>query len=113
MCANKEKTNPMLTLPDKDLAIVTAILQQYIPQYTVWAFGSRVQGRVKPFSDLDLAIIGTEPISNALEMTLKHAFDESLLPIKVDIVDWQRITPTFQKIIKQKYHVIQSHEVAA
>ncbi len=38
------------------LALVRAILQRRVPQYDVWAFGSRVQGRVKVHSDLDLVI---------------------------------------------------------
>ena len=52
----------MMQLPHIDVspeqwAIVHAILKQRVPQYAVWAFGSRAAWKAKPFSDLDLAII--------------------------------------------------------
>lgn len=98
----------MLDLPNKDLAIVYEILQRHIPEHAVWAFGSRVQGNAKPFSDLDLVVIGPEPLSLLVEGKLKQAFDESLLPIKIDVVDWQRLPLAFQQRIKQQYIAIQS-----
>jgi predicted nucleotidyltransferase len=39
--------------------IVQDILRQHAPRYEVWAFGSRVKGKAKQHSDLDLAIIST------------------------------------------------------
>ncbi len=42
--------------PD-ELDIVQAILRAHLPEGTrTWAFGSRVKGAAKPFSDLDLAV---------------------------------------------------------
>jgi len=98
----------MLDLPNKDLAIVCEILQCHIPEHTVWAFGSRVQGKAKPFSDLDLVVMGPEPLSLMVEGNLKRAFDESLLPIKIDVLDWQRLPLALQQRIEREYIVIQS-----
>jgi hypothetical protein len=39
--------------------------------------------------------------------TLNEAFDESDLPIRVDIVDWAGTTSSFREIIQQHYIVIQ------
>ncbi len=47
-----------LQIAPEHAAIVHAILQKNVPDREVWAFGSRVKGTAKPFSDLDLAIIG-------------------------------------------------------
>ena len=33
-----------------------------MPNRKVWAFGSRATGTTKPFSDLDLAILGDQPL---------------------------------------------------
>jgi predicted nucleotidyltransferase len=80
----------MLTLASTpaELAIVIAILGLHVPQRDVWAFGSRVQGSTKAFSDLDLVILGEQPLPLATMAELAQAFIESDLPYKVDIVDW-------------------------
>ena len=92
-----------------ELKLIQQILQEYIPEKTVWAFGSRVHGHhLKPFSDLDLAIIETEPMDSTLYQNILDAFSESNLPFKVDIVDWARIKPTFRSIIQEKYEIIHS-----
>lgn len=69
------------------LALVRAILQRHVPQYDVWAFGSRVQGRAKVHSDLDLVIMTDRPLALDVVAALADDFAESDLPWKVDIVD--------------------------
>lgn len=101
----------MIILAEPWLVLVRDVLRRHLPTTcTVWVFGSRVDGNPKPFSDLDLALIHQTPLPFAMLAALEHDFDESKLPIKVDIVDWQRITPAFRKIIEQKHQVIQSPE---
>jgi len=53
----------------------------------VRVFGSRASGRAKPYSDLDLVIIG-EPVDDATRATLALAFEESDLPFRVDLIYW-------------------------
>ena len=97
----------MLTITEQELQIVKAILQQYVPEYSVWAFGSRVKGTAKPYSDLDLAIITDQPLSLATHADLSDAFSESDLTWKVDIVDWATTDERFRQIIRGKYEVLQ------
>lgn len=40
-----------------------------------------------------------KPIQLALLAALNHDFDESNLPFKVDVVDWNNINDSFQKLI--------------
>ena len=101
-------TVPELDIKPADLNAVQAILRRHIPAREVWAFGSRVTGNVKPFSDLDLAIIGSEPVPAAILADLKDAFSESDLPFKVDIVDWAETKENFREIIKAAYVVVQN-----
>ena len=96
-----------MKLQDKELALVQRILGDIAPQCEVWAFGSRVNGRPKPFSDLDLVLIDHEAISLDVRAKLVEAFSESDLPWKVDLVDWHSISPEFQEIIQSGYEVIQ------
>ena len=53
----------MLDITPEHLQIVRDILQKNIPRREVWAFGSRVKGTAKRYSDLDLAVIGETPLS--------------------------------------------------
>ena len=83
----------MLDLSSHHLTLVRAILNQYVPHARVVAFGSRVKGTAKPYSDLDLAIIANTPLSFSTRTRLKEAFSESDLPFMVDIADWHRLAP--------------------
>lgn len=92
--------------PD-ELDIVKNILKTYVPNYSVWAFGSRVKGTARKYSDLDLAIITEKPLGISTYADLKEAFSESDLVWRVDILDWATTSKSFQEIVKQKYVVIQ------
>jgi len=96
-----------MKLGDKDIAIIQNILATIIPEHEVRAFGSRVHGRgLKPFSDIDLAMMTTEPIASDRLCELKEQFAESDLPYKVDIVDYAAASQRFRDIIQQEYDVI-------
>jgi predicted nucleotidyltransferase len=98
---------PKIDLKPQDWNEVCHILKNLMPEYPVWAFGSRVKGRAKAYSDLDLAIITSQPLSLTKMAIIKEAFDESSLSIRVDVVDWAATSETFRKIIEQDKVVIQ------
>lgn len=99
---------PGLEVEAEDIGIVLAILKALVPEREVWAFGSRVHRRaLKKYSDLDLAVLGDEAMPSEVSSELHDAFDESLLPFKVDVVDWARTSDGFRKIIEQAKVVIQ------
>ena len=70
------------------------------------AFGSRVQGNAKPFSDLDLAVMGETPLDFRQLAALKDAFAESNLPFRVDVVDWAATSEAFRGIIEEAFEVV-------
>ena len=80
--------------------IVRDILHKHVPQYEVWAFGSRAKGKAKPYSDLDLAIISDTPLSLETTAAMAEEFSESDLPWRVDVVDWATTSESFRKIIE-------------
>ncbi|MHB9028630.1 MAG: nucleotidyltransferase family protein [Candidatus Latescibacterota bacterium] len=92
------------------LKIIEDILERYAPEYEVRAFGSRVTRTAKKHSDLDLAVAGRERIDPKRLDRLKEAFEESDLPFRVDVLDWNAISPEFRKIIEKKYEVIREGE---
>lgn len=94
-------------LRPEQFAIVRRILRQHVPDREVWVFGSRITPTPKPASDLDLAILGKQSVPIAVLAHLRAAFEESSLPFKVDLLDWNALTPAFRRIIMQHYEVIQ------
>lgn len=89
-----------IALTEGELALVRAILQEHLPpDVKVSVFGSRAGGRVKPFSDIDLLLEGPAPLSLSQLGTLADAFDESLLPYKVDLVDRRSVDDRFGAIV--------------
>ncbi len=97
----------MIDLPQDHLLIVQRILRGHVKNIEVRAFGSRVNGTAKAFSDLDLVIMTKERMGWQGIEALKYAFSESDLPMIVDVIDWQTLSQKFQQIINQKYEVIQ------
>ena len=101
------KTAPLIDIREDHWDIVQGILQKHVPQYEVWAFGSRTKWTAKQYSDLDLAIITDKPISLDVSASLSDDFSESDLPYNVDIVDWATTSESFRKIIEQDKVVVQ------
>jgi type I restriction enzyme S subunit len=81
--------------------IVRDILHRHVPEHEVWAFGSRVKGPAKPYSDLDLAVISEQPLPLDVVAKLAEDFSESDLPWRVDVVDWAAASESFRKIIER------------
>ena len=97
----------MIDLPPGDLALVKSILRDHVPERRILAFGSRVMGMVKAYSDLDLCLMGDTPLELNRLAHLEEAFSESTLPIKVDIVSWASLTEFFRRIIEENSVIIQ------
>lgn len=82
-------------IEEKHLTIIKNILHKY--PYSFYAFGSRVTGKARRFSDLDLCCVDDIPKNQILE--IEEAFEESNLPYKVDLVNWNNCSQEFQRII--------------
>lgn len=102
-----ETNDSNISISPREHAIVRDILKKYIAQYDVWAFGSRVKGPHKPYSDLDLVVMSNQPLEIGVYSDLVDSFTESDLPWKVDIVDWSTTSDTFRDIILQRRCLIQ------
>ncbi len=102
-----ENKNRTINMNAEELKNVKDILEKYIPKYKVVVFGSRLGGKVKPFSDLDLAIMNDVPLDFSDYVDLKNAFEDSDLSIKIDVVEWANLTDAFKHIILKNYHILQ------
>ena len=100
----------MIDLNPKHLETIQHILAQHAPGCEVRAFGSRVKWTAKDYSDLDLAVIGRKRFNLREMHRLTEAFEESNLPIRVDVVDWYAISEGFKRVIAAKYEIVQQAE---
>jgi len=98
----------VIDLTSRQFAIVDDILERHVPEHEVRAFGSRIRGRPRPTSDLDLVIMTKRPLPSGLLADLKEAFSESALPFKVDLVDWAACDETFRAIIEQHSEIVRA-----
>jgi len=94
----------MIDLPLEQLDLVKRILTEHVPSCEVRVFGSRIQQTAKKWSDLDLAVVGQAKMDL---YALKEAFEESVLPIQIDVLDWHAISSEFQAVIDADYEVLQ------
>ena len=91
----------MLDLKPHELEMVRNILNRFVPEAEIIVFGSRVHGTAKPWSDLDLAIKAKSALDWKLLEEIKEAFQESELPFRVDVLDWNEITGAFRRAIEE------------
>jgi type I restriction enzyme S subunit len=97
-----------IDLPAAHLALVTRLLAEHVPGCEVRAFGSRVDGTARRFSDLDLAVMGAGASPDAAALhRLREAFEESDLPIRVDVVDWRAAGPAIRAAVERRSVALQ------
>ena len=89
---------PAIDLRPDHRKTVEDILRDRLPDgVQVWAFGSRADWTSKDSSDLDLALEGAGPLDTGMVMALELAFEDSLLPFRVDVVDLLSVNEGFRR----------------
>ena len=96
----------MIDLSPNYLATVKTILAQHVPECEVWVFGSRTTWTAKDSSDLDLAVVGEGPLDWRTLGRLKESFEESDLPMRVDVLDWYGISESFREVIERAFTIV-------
>ncbi|KTC97365.1 DNA polymerase, beta-like region [Legionella geestiana] len=76
-------------------------------------FGSRTKGTHRPFSDIDLLVDAGKPLTLAERDALISAFEESLLPFKVDMADACAIGTAFMQAIQPQLVPFEHHHLPA
>lgn len=92
---------PPLDMRSDHIELVQSILRQQVPSAEVWAFGSRVKGKARATSDLDLCVRAPAALSFEQIGLLREALEESDLPYKVDVVDWARTSESFRQVMER------------
>jgi len=97
----------MINILPEHLEIIHNILYRHVPRCEVRVFGSRITDTAKKYSDLDLALVGKEKLSDDIIYSLKEDFQESDLPFRVEVLDWHTISKEFRCVIEKKYEILQ------
>lgn len=103
-----------LTMEPRHLSALQALLQTYVPEAQVWAYGSRVYGTGHETSDLDVVL--RHPADLSVDVPgwadFKEAIQDSSLPILVDLHLWSRLPKSFHANIEAGYVVVQKGKPA-
>ena len=91
--------NPKDYLPE-----IKQVIAKYLnlSKYRVFLFGSRAAGKNAKYSDYDIGIVGQEPIPTAAKINIEGDLEDSLIPMKVDIVDFLETSENFKKVALTK-----------
>lgn len=86
--------------------IISTLLKLDVPDVSVWAYGSRINGSARSSSDLDMVVF-TKPEQWLSVSNLREAFGDSDLPFRVDLFIWAEVPEQFHAKIKANYVVLQ------
>ena len=95
-----------IILPAEQLRLVLDLTGKHLPGIEVWAYGSRVRGNPRRYSDLDLVAFIRQGQAAKAD-GLREAFEESDLPIRVDLFLWDELPETFHEQIREQYAILQ------
>ena len=91
-------------LTSEQQEVVRMLLSQHLPDTEAWIYGSRVRWTSRPSSDLDMVVFATENQELSVSK-LREAFEESDLPFRVDLFNWNDLSDFFKEQIERCYVV--------
>lgn len=98
--------NPTWGLSVEQLDAVETILRKSLSQkdsFSIDVFGSRARGDHRKYSDLDLWIESSPPVTPSEIATMSDLFEESELPITVDLVSDETVLSEYRAgIVSEK-----------
>ena len=83
------------------IAQILAILKSYLEngQYRIFLFGSWASMHARPTSDIDIALLGTRPVIDAVFLKIREEIDSLPTLRSIDIVDLSRTDTKFKDAV--------------
>jgi hypothetical protein len=93
-----------MTYKNDFIALAKKIVLKYLDvgQYKVFLFGSHAYGNARPYSDIDIGIWGDTRLPVKTKLAIEEALEESIIPFKVDIVDFSLMDEKFKEFALKK-----------
>jgi predicted nucleotidyltransferase len=95
----------MIDVEARHRDLLLSLIARHLPGTAVWAFGSRITGTSRPSSDLDLVVFSPPEASGDVD-SLREAFDESDLPFRVDLLEWESLPENFRRVIAERHEIL-------
>ena len=95
-----------IDLDSRHRRTVISLLDRFVRDTQVWAYGSRVAWTSHPASDLDLVVFASSDQTSEV-LRLREAFDDSNIPFRVDVHIWDRLPSSFHEEIITNYVILQ------
>ena len=93
-----------IDLSPEHRAQVLAMIRNRLPDARIWVYGSRARGRARRYSDLDLMLDDHgKTIPVRVMGDLDEDFDESNLPIIVDLHDMAHTDARFLERVRKDF----------
>lgn len=89
-------------LSQEQISKILSCIYLHEPHAKVFAFGSRVKGIARKYSDFDLALDAGHPLDLSILIKIKNTLSETDLPIVVDIVDYCSLSSTFKTLVDEQ-----------
>ena len=67
--------------------VIIAIVKKYLPDCTIYLFGSRATGRAKESSDIDIALDNFAVIDRRALRMISDDLEDANIPLEIDVVD--------------------------
>jgi len=83
--------------------LIRDIIGQYLDldSYQVFVFGSRVEGKNRDGSDIDVGILGPRPVPGQKMSAIREEFEEYPILYQIDVRDLTRTSHTFREVALQ------------
>jgi predicted nucleotidyltransferase len=83
------------------IAQILAILKRYLKndRYRVFLYGSWASMHARPTSDIDIAILGMRPVTDAVFLKIREEIDNLPTLRSIDIVDLSRADRNFRDAV--------------
>lgn len=82
--------------------LLRQVLNSVLPEARVVVFGSRVTGRARPHSDLDLLVLDPPRLSWQQRADLEDALEASELPFRTDVVEAENLATDLRERIESE-----------
>lgn len=73
-----------------------------LKKYAVFLYGSRAYGTAQFSSDIDVGILGEQKVESKTLAAIKSEIESSVIPFKVELVDFKSAEEQFKKVALQK-----------
>jgi len=88
----------------QDLETVRAIVLGHLKGYRakVYLFGSQAAGKIRPTSDIDVAVLPLQPLPELTFFNIREALEESDVVRNVDVVNLAETDETFRQRVRKE-----------